>query len=319
MDKKYWIVLGIVVAAVFVAQFLLLPTDSQDEDQATEKPIVSVSTFTLYEVSRAVAAETLDVRPIIPPGTDAHMFSPNPKQVADISRSALFIFNGAGFESWADALTQTLSEKTRIIDMSRNVKLISQDDHNECHDNHHEHEHTHGSYDPHYWLDIDNMIAITRAVESEFSKQFPQNSALYYQNAQRYIAELEVLKADYKQGLLECRNRFLVSNHGAFGYLAHANGLKPVSVIGLSSDEQPSAKNIADIIAMVKTHGVKTIFFEEFISDQIAQTIARETGASAQSLQPLENISENELRSAQTYLSIMRGNLAKLKDAMECR
>lgn len=317
MNKKYWIFVAVGLFLVAAALTLNRSNGVDTTESKGNKPVVSVTTFTLYEASKAVAGESLDVRPIIPLGTDAHMFSPNPKQVAEISESALFIFNGAGFEPWTDALKETLPTEVRVIDMSAHVELLSEEEGH--HDHEEEHAHAHGAYDPHYWLDIDNMIRMTQTIETEFSERFPENSGLYHQNAQKYISELEALKREYAAALSECKNRILVSNHDAFGYLAHANGLENVSVIGLSSDEQPSAKNIADIIALVKEHGIKAIFFEEFINDNVAQTIAGECGVEARSLQPLENISEDELKSHQTYLSIMRDNLSKLKAAMECR
>jgi len=314
MRTKRLVIFGIIIIAVVAGISLFMP---KAKSGTAQKPIVSVSTYTLYEVAHAVAGETLDVRPIIPPGSDAHMFSPNPAQVAAITQSALFIYNGAGFETWAESLKETLPKTTEVVDMSTHVTLLK-----------HEHghggdnmggEHDHGAYDPHYWLDIDNMIAMTHTIESEFSRLFPKNAQTYRSAAQGYIGRLEKLKSDYAAGLKECKSRTLVSNHDAFEYLAHANGLKSVSVIGLSSDEQPSAKVIAQVIASVKEHAIKTIFFEEFINDNVAQTIARESGARAESLQPLENISEDELKSHQTYESIMRDNLAKLTEAMECR
>ena len=173
--------------------------------------------------------------------------------------------------------------------------------------------------DPHYWLDIDNMIKMTQILDSEFSKLFPAKAEMFHKNSAAYIADLQKLKAEYATGLSKCKNRILVTNHDAFGYLAHANKLENIPVIGLSSDEQPSSQTIAKIIDIVNEHKIKTIFFEELISDNVAQTIARETGAKAQPLQPLENISEDELKSHQTYLSIMRNNLKKMREALECR
>ncbi len=319
MSKKYLAVLGMVAVGIIASMLFVFPMNGEKEKtvSGSGKPTVSVSTFALYEVARSISGDSMNVHPVIPLGTDAHMFSPNPKQVAEISKSALFIYNGAGFEPWMDSLKHSLPSTIRIVDMSGSVSLLSQEEEHD-HEEHHGHDHGEGTYDPHYWLDIDNMIKMTRKTEEELVRIVPENSAMLHRNAQAYIAELEALKRDYTEGLSECKNRVLVSNHNAFGYLAHANRLEDVSVIGLSSDEQPSAKNIADIIALVKEHGIKTVFFEEFINDNIAQTIARETGASAKSLQPLENISEDELESHQTYLTIMRDNLAKLREAMEC-
>lgn len=309
-------------AGIIAIIVLLTWVTAQKEPAASSaKSIIVVSTFSQYEAACAVAGDTLHIRSIIPLGSDTHMFTPNPTQVADISKSALFVYNGAGFETWAQSLTTTLGKTTQVIDMSQHVVLQKSDEHQEDHDEHgHKADHQdHGTYDPHYWLDIDNMIKMTQTLDAEFSKLSPLKAEIFHKNAREYIAQLQKLKSEYTAGLAECKNRTLVTNHDAFGYLARANKLENVSVIGLSSDEQPSAKNIAEIISAVKEHGVKTIFFEELINDNVSQTIAKETGAIAVPLQPLENISEDELKSHQTYLSIMRDNLAKLRESMECR
>ncbi len=265
----------------------------------TVKAIISVSTFPLYEAARTVAGNTFEVKPIIPLGSDAHAYSPSPAEVAQISKSALFVYSGAGFESWVKSLKSTLQGSVKVMDMSAHVQLWNND--------------------PHYWLNIDNMIAMTAAMEVELSKLSPKNQELYRANAREYIAKLQKLKDEYKSGLAECKSRTLITNHDAFGYLAQANHLKNISIIGLSSDEQPSAKTIAEIIGLVKQEKIQTIFFEELIDDNVAQTIAKESGAKTQSLQPLENISEVELLTQETYLSIMKNNLKKMKEAMECR
>lgn len=299
MGQKRWRVIWFFVAIVVVlggVMGILLQTKTP---LAHDKPTLVVSTFALYEVAHNVGGDALTVRSIVPLGSDAHLFSPNPQDVIAISHSDLFIYNGGGFERWVEPLRQTLPSTMRSVDMSTKVNLLGND--------------------PHYWLDIDNMILMTQTLEEECSKLLPAQSALFHRNAQNYITQLQQLKLAYRQGLSECKNRVLVTNHNAFGYLAHANDLENVTIIGLSSDAQPSSATIASVVELVKKRHVKTIFFEEFISDHVAQTIAQESGAGVQSLQPLENISEDALKSHQTYLSLMGENLTKIREAMECR
>lgn len=324
MDTKRLIVFSGIIIAIVIGMSFFSPKPQKKESDGNTREVVYISTFSLFEVANAVAGDALDVRSIVPLGSDAHMFSPNPTQVADVSKSALFIYNGAGFETWAESLKNTLPKTTQIVDMSQHIALQKSEeglDEHADHDEHghDEHEHQNGAYDPHYWLDIDNMIKMTQTMEAEFSKLLPNKAELFHSNATHYIGELQKLKSEYVTGLSECKNRTLISNHDAFGYLAHANKLENVSVIGLSSDEQPNAQTVAHVVEVVKEHGMKTIFFEELINDNVSQTIARETGAKAVSLQPLENISQDELKLHQTYLSIMRENLKKLREAMECR
>jgi zinc transport system substrate-binding protein len=308
MDTKRLIVFGGVIAAIVIGMSFFSPKLQPVQSTEVAKPRVSVSTFSLLEAAQAVAGDALTINMIVPLGNDPHMFSPNPTQVADITKSALFIYNGAGFETWAGSMIKTLPKTTQIVDMSTHVTLMKSEHPDEGEVN-----------NPHFWLDIDNMIKITQTLDTEFSKLNPSSAEQFHKNSTAYIAELQKLKSEFTTGMAECKNHILISNHDAFGYLAQANHLENVSVIGLSTDEQPSAKTIAEIIALVKEHGIKTIFFEELVNDNVSQTIAKETGATTQPLQPLENISEDELKSHQTYLSIMRDNLKKLRVAMECR
>lgn len=326
MDTKRLIVFGGIIAAIVIGMSFFSPRLQQKTTSENDKTVVSVSTFSLLEAANAVGGDAIDIRMIVPLGSDAHVFSPNPTQVADISKSAIFIFNGAGFETWAESLKNTLPKTTQILDMSQHVALQkSEEEHTDEHDHdehardQHAHHHHHGAYDPHYWLDIDNMIKMTQTLDREFSKLIPTKAEIFHGNAATYIGELQKLKSEYATGLAECKNRTLISNHDAFGYLTHANNLENISVIGLSSDEQPNAQTMAHVVEVVKEHRMKTIFFEELINDNVSQTIARETGAKAVPLQPLENISQDELKLHQTYLSIMRENLKKLREAMECR
>ena len=327
MDMKRLLVFGGIIIAVIAGLTIFTPFSSKKVDNTEVNLTVFVSTFSLLEAGRAVAGNVIEVRSVVPVGSDPHMFSPNPSQVAELSKSALFIYNGAGFETWAENMKKTLPLSVKVVDMSQFVTLqkngegysVNHDEH--AHESEHqdEHEHRHGGYDPHYWLDIDNMISMTRTLDREFSQLLPDKAERFHQNTAAYIAELEKLKGEFTQGLSECKNRILVSNHDAFGYLTRANKLETLSLIGLSSDEQPSAQTMAHVVETVKKHGIKTIFFEELVNDSLSRTIAKETGAVAESLQPLANISEDALESHQTYLSVMRENLKKLREAMECR
>lgn len=266
---------------------------------APSKPSVVVSTFALYDISRNIAGDTLKITTVVPLGSDAHAYSPTPSDVASLSKASIFFINGAGFEGWVESLKNTLPSKVKVVDMSEHVGLLDND--------------------PHYWLSIDNMIEMSREIQRQFSTLSPENRAIYEANAYHYILSLQTLKSQYETGLKECKNRTLVTNHNAFGYLAYANDLKNISIIGLSSDEQPNAKKMGEISELMQKEKISTIFFEELIDDNVAQTIAKSSGAHSQSLQPLENITQEQLDNNETYISIMGDNLAKLRMAMECR
>jgi zinc transport system substrate-binding protein len=295
---------------------------------ASEKPAVVVTTYPLYEVMHQVGGDTIDLEKIIPFGTDIHTFRPSPKTMVTVSRAALFVYSGAGLEPWSEQLLTNLSSQTAVVDMSRHVKLLSHEagDHDaeeehHTHDAHDAHDHAghhHGPVDPHYWLDADNMIAMTREAVEALAMLRPDQRTVYEQRAGLFIDQLKTLDALFRARLKTCDQHDLVSNHDAFGYLAHRYGFETHTVTGLSPDQQPSAKAMAQTIALVREHRIKTIFFESFVSDNVARALARETGAAVMSLQPLANLGADEAASNANYITIMEENLEKIANALEC-
>jgi zinc transport system substrate-binding protein len=268
---------------------------------------------------------------VIPHGRDIHTFRPSPKTMVAVSRASLFVYSGAGLEPWSEQLLTSLSSSTRVADMSRYVTLLEHEEHDEAEEHHgheedhdheaeHDHEghHHHGPVDPHYWLGISNMIAMTEAAEGLLSQLQPDLKETYRRNAAAFTAELKKLDAAYRRALAVCDRHELVSNHDAFGYLGHAYGFGTIAVTGLSPDHQPSAKVMAEVMQLIKTKKIRTVFFEAFVSDSVARALADETGAAVDSLQPLANLSGDEAASNENYITIMYQNLEKIVQALEC-
>lgn len=286
---------------------------------AAETPSVVVTTYPLYEVMHRVGGDTIRLEQVIPHGRDIHTFRPSPKTMAAISRASLFVYSGAGLEPWSEQLLTNLSSRTRVVEMSRFVQLLEHDDEEEHGEEHGGHEgHHHGAVDPHYWLDIANMIAMTEAAERLLTELQPGSRDRYRRNAETYTAELKALEADYRRALASCQQHYLVSNHDAFGYIAHAYGFETIAVTGLSPDQQPSAKTMAEVLKLIQTKKIRTVFFEAFVSDSVARSLADDTGAKVASLQPLANLSGDEAASNENYITIMRNNLEKIVQALEC-
>jgi len=110
-----------------------------------------------------------------------------------------------------------------------------------------------------------------------------------------------------------------VTAHEAFGRLARRYGLRQQGAAGISPDAEPDAKRIAQLVDLVKRNGVTTVFTEELVSPRIAQTLAREAGVHTETLNPLEGLTDRELRQGDDYVTVMDSNLAKLRQALGCR
>ena len=109
-----------------------------------------------------------------------------------------------------------------------------------------------------------------------------------------------------------------MTSHAAFGYLAARYGLEQIPLEGLTPEAEPSARDIARLVDVVRSSGATTVFFETLISPKLAETVAREADVKTAVLDPLEGISESEIAAGADYFSVMRANLATLRKALGC-
>ncbi len=276
----------------------------------SEKRIIAVSTYAMYDIVKHLVGDTFEVVSILPFGVDPHSFEPTPTLMAKIEDASLVVYSGAGLEPW----TKNYTFKHHVIDMSKFVSLRKLGDHH-----HHEEHHLHNGVDPHYWLDIDNMIKATHVIANKLVEIAPNNKILYAENEKNYIASLKQLDNKFTVGLSSCKKDIIVVNHNAFGYLSRRYGFDVESLSGLVPEVEPSAKEMSHILDVVKEHHIKVIFFESFVSAKVIQTLADELHVRVQTLQPLGNITADEAKQKLTYEKIMQENLRKISQALECQ
>jgi len=306
--KNFRNIIFVLVISTFV--LVMIKQDSQKE-VVSSKPIVSISTFSLYDIAKHIAGDSVELVMILPFGVDPHSFEPTPKLMAKISESSLVVYSGAGLEPWTDGF----DFRGKVIDMSKYVKLRKLGLH---HDEHHKEAHKLGSVDPHYWLDISNMILVTNLMVNEFIKISPKNKELYLKNQNNYIKSLKKLDNDYRKTLSTCQGDTIIVNHNAFSYMANNYHFHVEALSGLSPEAQPSAKKMIELVEHVKEHNISTVFFESFVSDKAIKSIASEAKVSVDILQPLGNITADEAKQNLSFEDIMRRNLKKIAKALKC-
>lgn len=315
MRNFRFIFFALVIAALILTTLLSREDTKNSKTDAKNKPMISLSTFSLYDIAKHIGGGTVELVMIMPFGVDAHSFEPTPKLMTKIYDSSLVIYSGAGLEPWIDGF----DFKNLTLDMSRHVKLRKLgigEHHNHAHE---EHTKNNNGVDPHYWLDIDNMISATNIITQKFAEILPSNKELYVKNRDLYIEMLKSLDSDYKKELLTCKNDTIIVNHNAFSYLADRYGFHIESLSGFSPEAEPSAKSMVNLIEHVKEHNVSTIFFESFASDRAIKSIAEEANASVDVLQPIGNITADEARQSLSFEDIMRINLTKISKALACK
>lgn len=228
-----------------------------------------------------------------------HDFQLQSDDMKKLEKANAFIINGAGMESFLDKVVKEIPN-IRIIDSSKDIELIKDDD-------------GHGEENnPHIWMSIENYIKQVENISQDLSSLDPKNSSKYQQNADSYIKKLSILKNEMHEKLDGLPNKDIVTFHEAFPYFAKEFGLNIVTVINHEPESEPSAKELADTIEIVKNSGVKSLFVEPQYSDSLAKAISQETGASIYTLDPA---SSGEI-SMDAYINAMKKNADVLKQAL---
>lgn len=312
------------IKKTLVSAFLLASTT------AFSNMTVTTTIYPLYSIAKEIGGDKIKLQNLIPFGVEAHGFDPTPADMAKLSKSDIFITSSDSMEPWKDKIVKSLKIEQKVFDMSEHVKLRTlQEDNDKHHEdeedekdkkgNKHEHEHEHDVMDPHYWVSLNNYILMTETITKLFIEKDSTNKDFYIQNSNNYLTKVKALKEKYDLSMATCTNKKILVNHDAFGYFADDYGVKQYSISGMSPEDKPSAKQISELINLVKNEKINTVFFEEFASPKVAQTIAKAANVKIDTLRPGENISKEENKRGYGYLQIMEDNLEKLKFAMDCK
>jgi zinc transport system substrate-binding protein len=315
-------------------------TGNTSKKKSNGKIRITTSFYTMYDFAKKIGGDKVEVINLVPAGTEPHDWEPSTKDLIEMEKSDIFIYNGAGMEQWVDDVLESLdTEELTSVEASKGIKLLKDQDA-------HEHDHEHNSEnDPHVWLDPQNAKYEMNKIKKALIKVDAENKDYYEANYKRYAKECDKLDTLYKEETSKFTKKELVVAHEAFGYLCHAYGLEQMGIEGLSADDEPDPKQMSEVIRFAKEHQVqtiirglravtdfeyelamsqtnrvanqvKTIFFEELVSPKVAKTIAKETGANAKMLNPLEGLSNKKIKAGEDYFSVMKQNLAAIKEAL---
>jgi zinc transport system substrate-binding protein len=297
----------LLAAPLLVAAALALSACGGAQAETGSERVSAVVGFYPYAfVTERVGGDDVDVTDLTEAGGEPHDLELTPRQVGAVGEADLVVYS-AGFQPAVDEAVEQSAED-RALDVLSTVELRDGEGHEE-----EGHEEEHASGDPHVWLDPVRLATIATAVADRLAEVDPDSAADYRARAAELEDELAVLDAELREGLSSCERSEIVTSHDAFGYLAEAYGLEQVAVAGLSPEDEASPRRLAEVAAQAEAAGVTTIFFEESVSPKVAESLAREVGATATVLSPLEVAPDSG-----DYPSAMRENLERLRTALAC-
>lgn len=284
---------------------------------------VVASFYPAAEAAQRVGGQQAAGTNLTPAGTEPHDLELTPDQVDQLEDADIVFYLGRGFQPAVekvaerrDGLTVDLLE---ALPLEKGAEAEAEGRAGEDHAGEEKGaEESAESVDPHFWLDPMLMQRAVERIEQAFVEVRPAAREEFQRNAKAYRSELQALDAEYGAILSGCQRKELVVSHAAFHYLAKRYGLSQEPIAGLSPEVEPNPQRLAELTNFVRQRNATTIFYETLVSPEVAQALARETGAKTAVLNPIEGLTEEQLERGATYASAMRENLSALKSALGC-
>jgi zinc transport system substrate-binding protein len=261
---------------------------------------VIATAYPLADFAKNVGGDFIFVTNATPPGVEPHDFEPTPKEVAFMETADVFIMNGAGLDTWADDIAKTIADHGGIVvNMEKQIHFLPED--------------------PHAWLDLGMAQDMVRDIRYAFIEKDPAHKNEYLVMTDAYLSKLNDLDSMYREGLRNCELHDIIVAHDAFGYLGRRYAFTVHPILGISPDVEPSAKDLSDLVETAKSLGVTTVFFETLLSPKLAQTIAHDINGKTDVLNPVEGLTDAQMRAKEDYVSLMTENVNALKRALVCQ
>lgn len=274
---------------------------------AADKLPVMASFSILGDLVHVVGGDRVAVTTLVGADEDAHVFEPRPLDLKNILQTKLLVTNGLGFEPWAQKLVKASGYKGQRVTASQGVKARTMTD-----------EKGRAETDPHAWQDPTNVIIYVRNIAAALSTLDPAGASTYQANSAAYILELEALDAESKAAFaaIAADKRKVITSHDAFGYFGARYGIRFLAPQGMSTEAEPSAKEVASLIRQIQKEKIKAVFVENMSNPQLLSQLSKDAGVTVGPALYVDALSKAG-GPADSYLKLMRHNVSQLAAGMK--
>jgi zinc/manganese transport system substrate-binding protein len=269
--------------------------------RAQDRVNVVTSFSILGDFVKNVGGERASVTTLVGPDGDVHVYTPAPADAKKIADAKLLVINGLGLEGWLPRLLQASGSKAPIIVATRNIAPLKLG----------------SDADPHAWQSVANAKIYVTNIRDALGAADPADAETFRANTERYLAKLNALDREVREaiGKIPESRRKVISTHDAFGYFASAYGIEFVAPLGVSTESEASARDIAGIITQIKTAKIPAVFLENISDPRLIRQIAAETGARIGGTLYSDSLT-GEKGDAPTYIDMVRHNIRALTGAL---
>ena len=301
------VAVGISVASAFLTATVAC---SPSTDSGGDGLRVVAAFYPLAWMAEQVAGDRARVETLTKPGAEPHDLELTPQDVATMTDADLVVYLATFQPAVDEAVAREADDRAYDVtpDASLDLTYTPIEEGGNSGEA--------ATVDPHFWLDPLRLSDIGDAFAARLGDADPANAQAFLDNAATLRTSLEELDVEIATALTSCEQRDLVTSHTAFGYLAQRYDMEQVGITGLVPEEEPSPPELAAVSDFVRANGVRTIYYETLVSPAVAETLARETGATTAVLDPLEGLTEES--SGDDYIEVMRTNAQTLQRGQGC-
>ncbi len=269
--------------------------------RAQERLNVVASFSILGDFIRNVGGDRVSVTTLVGPDSDAHVYSPTPADAKRIADAKLVFVNGLGFEGWLPRLVKSAGGKATIVTATSGITPLKSG----------------SAADPHAWQSVANAKAYVANIRDALAAADPANAEAFKANANRYLTDLDALDREVRAAVAQIPEdrRKVISTHGAFGYFAAAYGVAFIAPVGVSTESEASARDVARIITQIRTSKIPAVFLENISDPRLIRRISAETGARVGGTLYSDSLT-GEKGDSPTYIAMVRHNIKALTSAL---
>ena len=305
--------LAVITAVATVFSLCACSSESGYSNSDSGKLKIISTVFPPYDLARQIAGDNAEISILLPPGSEIHNYEPSAKDMIAIRNCDIFLYIGGENEQWAEKLINSNdTENVTAVKLIDYVPTLSEDEDEHDHDHEHEHEH---ETDEHIWTSPKNAQLMLSAVYDAICKVDPSGKQTYTKNKDAYAKQLSDLDNAYRSAVDNAKNKTIVlADKFPFRYLAHEYGLEFSSAFAACSDEsEPGVSTMIKLTKTIKENNIPAVYYLEFSSTKIADTLCDETGATKLMLHSCHNVSKQDIENNVNYVDLMKQNLENLK------
>lgn len=276
------------------------------EEKAATKIRVLVTTSLLQDFTQNIVPENFEIQSLVNLDQDPHSFEPSPQAMKDFLQSDVLIYHGLGFEPWLDRMLKSRSFKGKQIFASATVNALPAKSTAKHHEHAH-HQHSHSALDPHVWQDPNRVLKIIDHLAAELASIYPSEKVEIEKRTKVYKNKIQTLHTEIQKKFsnLPVEARAVVTTHDAFQYYGRAYDIRFFSAMKGTTSSDPSAKQIASLIQLIKKNKIRCLFTENAVSGKLMNTLQKETQARLGGKLIADGLS---MGTAETYLKMMEHN-----------